>query len=93
VTSGVSPARTLSTVCGSRRSATSSAEVRSTRSDRTKPLATSTAIEIPASRPSIRITELIPARLLARSSAAVLAATSSARICSAVRSAAPREAA
>ncbi len=71
---GRRPARMLSTASGSRRSATSSAEVRSTRSDRIRARATSTAIVMPISRPSIRITELMPARLLACSSAAVLAA-------------------
>ena len=70
VTSGVSPGRMLSTACGSRRSATSSAELRSSRSDRISERATSTAIAMPTSRPSIRMTELMPARLLARWAAA-----------------------
>ena len=85
-TSGVSPARMLSTACGSRRSATSSAELRSSRSDRISDRATSTAIAMPTSRPSMRMTELMPARLLARCAAAAAVADSSALISPAVRS-------
>ena len=85
-TSGVSPARMLSTACGSRRSATSSAELRSIRSDRISDRATSTAIVMPTSRPSMRMTELMPARLLARCAAAAAVADSSVLISPAVRS-------
>ena len=48
------------TACGSRRSATSRAELRSTRSDRISDRDTSTAIVMPTSRPSMRMTELMP---------------------------------
>ena len=82
----------LSTACGSRRCATSSAELRRTRSDRVSVRVTSRMIVAASRRPSIRITELTPARLLDRSSAAapastrpVVTAAVAASTCSAVR--------
>ena len=82
--------RMLSTAWGSRRWATSSADVRSTRSERVSERTISTMIVTASSRPSMRITELTPARLLARSSAASPAATSAVRTwdCAWVRTAA-----
>ena len=66
----------LSTACGSRRCATSSADVRSTRSERVSDRDTSTTIVAASSRPSMSATELSPARLLDRRAAASPAAAS-----------------